>query len=293
MTEESAFMPAAQNIIALIFDFDDTLTDDSTTRLLEAHGIDAAQFWEVNRTLVQQDWNPTLSYLKLVLDNVGDDRPLGNLTNAKLREFGKSLQFYPGIPGLFADLRKLVKDYRLSNPAIEFYVVSGGLEEIVRGSKIADYFSGIWGCRFAEGDSGAIQHLTNVISFTEKTKCLFEINKGIVGRTGPNAYLVNEFVAEENRRIPFRNMIYVGDGLTDVPCFSLIAKNGGMGFGVFDPKKKDSPKKAFEQLVTPTRVKTMNAPKYRNGDELGALLRAAVAQKCNELEIRTQSAQTS
>jgi hypothetical protein len=85
-------------------------------------------------------------------------------------------------------------------------------------------------------------------------------------------------------------MIYVGDGLTDVPCFSLLGKHKGRGFGVFDPKREGSPKKAWEQLVAPKRVTSLNAPKYRRTDELGALLRAAVSSVCVNLDLRTQAA---
>jgi len=83
-------------------------------------------------------------------------------------------------------------------------------------------------------------------------------------------------------------VIYVGDGLTDVPCFSLIQKAGGTAFGVFDPQKKGSPKKAWEQLVAPHRVSTMNSPRYGPTDDLGALLRAAVKQICIQMDLRTQ-----
>ena len=89
------------------------------------------------------------------------------------------MSFYPGIPNLFKDLQKLVKGYPLSNPTIEFYVISGGLEEVIRGSAIAPHLKGLWGCRFVE-KAGAICFPTNVVSFTEKTKYLFEINKGFV-----------------------------------------------------------------------------------------------------------------
>jgi hypothetical protein len=85
-------------------------------------------------------------------------------------------------------------------------------------------------------------------------------------------------------------MIYVGDGLTDVPCFSLIQRFGGKAFGVFDPAKDGVAKKGWEKLVAPRRVMTLNSPKYRAKDDLGALLRAAVNQICVELDLRTQTA---
>lgn len=280
-------MAAPQNIIAVVFDFDDTLTDDSTTALIRRAGIDASDFWSNKaQSLLDAGWDPTPAYLKLLLDNVGDGKPLGKLTNQRLRDFGATLDFYPGIPGLFKDLRKIVGEHPLSNPGIEFYVVSGGLEEVIRGSRIASHLNGIWGCEFAE-DDGQIRYLKNIVSFTEKTKYLFQINKGLAGDNRP--YAVNERVDQPERRVPFENMIYVGDGLTDVPCFSLVDHFGGIPFGVFDPRKTGSPKKAWEKLVTPKRVTSMNAPKYRKSDELGALLRASVAQICLKMDARTKS----
>ena len=174
----------------------------------------------------------------------------------------------------------------MSNPGIEFYVISSGLEEIIRGSSIAKHLSGIWGCEFAEKDK-QIKYIKNVVSFTEKTKYLYTINKGISDEAGP--YAVNEKVGETDRRIPFPHMIYIGDGLTDVPCFSLLDHFGGRAFGVFDPSKAGSPKKAWEQLVVPKRVTSMNAPKYRKSDALGSLLRTAVKRLCLQMDERTHA----
>jgi len=244
-------------------------------------------FWQKKaKALLDEGWDPTPAYLKLLLDHVGPGRPLGKLTNAQLRHFGSTLKFYPGIPALFKELRDSVKDHPVSNPGIEFYVISGGLEEIIRGSSIAKYLSGIWGCEFAE-EGGQIRYLKNIVSFTEKTKYLYTINKGLRDDAGP--YAVNEKVEFPERRIPFENIIYVGDGLTDVPCFSLLAHFNGIPFGVFDPKKAGSPKKAWEQLVTPKRVTSMNAPKYRKTDDLGSLLRTAVKGLCLKMDARTHA----
>jgi phosphoserine phosphatase len=283
-------MPAPQNTIALIFDFDDTLTDDSTTLLLKQHGVDTEDFWK-NKVakLVDAGWDPAPAYLNLMLDLVGDGKPLGKLSNAGLRKFGQQCNFYPGLPALFTDLKNQVKEHTLSNPSIEFYVISGGLEEVILGSSIAQHLNAVRGCRFAER-GGIVAQLMNVVTFTEKTRYLFELNKAQLKPTRANPYEVNKDVPEGNRRIPFSNMIYVGDGLTDVPCFSLLNKAGGRGFGVFDPTKSGAPKKAWEQLAAPQRVKSLNAPKYGQHDELGALLRVAVQGICNALDVRTGSA---
>jgi phosphoserine phosphatase len=280
-------MSAAQNIIAIIFDFDDTLTDDSTTQLLTHFGIDAQAFWRECGEMASAGWDPTLAYTKRLLDYAGPGKPLRNLSNAGLREIGAGLRFYPGIPQIFKELQAIAREHALTNPAVEFYVISGGLEEVIRGSRIAKHFSGICGCRFAE-ENGVIRFLQNAVSFTDKTRHVFEINKGLAVPCRDHPYAVNEYVADDERRIPLRNMIYIGDGLTDVPCFSLIRKNGGHAFGVFEPKREGSPKKAWEKLAAPQRVTTLNAPRFRKTDELGAILRATVKSLFVQLDSRTK-----
>src|SRR5437763_16909132 len=118
-------MSVPQNNIAVLFDFDDTLTDDSTTKLLASKGMNTDKFWREEMTaLTKQGWDAPLAYLKLMMDYTGDGKPLGKLTNAELRTFGATLDFYPGIPEVFDDLTKQVQEHHVSRPAIEFYVIS-------------------------------------------------------------------------------------------------------------------------------------------------------------------------
>src|SRR5262249_10853735 len=158
------------------------------------------EFWlKKMKTLTDDGWDTTLAYLKLILDETQPGRPLEGLSNADLAAFGASLDFYHGIPSFFTDLQELVKKHDASRPSVEFYIISGGLEELMRGSKIAPHFSGIWGCRFAEED-GSIRHIMNATSYTEKTKHLFAINKGVEKHTRRQPYAVNKKVDEAHRR---------------------------------------------------------------------------------------------
>ena len=119
-------MAAPQNIVAVIFDFDDTLTEDSTTKLLERYGIDPQDFW-ANRMkcLTDAGWDPPLAYLKLILDNVGEGKPFSNLTNKNLRAFGATLDFYQGIPKLFTELQELVRQHEISKWVRKTFLTSG------------------------------------------------------------------------------------------------------------------------------------------------------------------------
>ncbi len=279
-----------KDIVALIFDFDDTLAPDSTTKLLREHGVDTAAFWQKDvRALVEQGYDPPNAWLRLLLELVGPDKPLGNLTNQKLRDFGASLDgdFYPGLPDFFDEVRGNVAD-NYKNIEIEFYIVSGGLCELIKGSKIVQkYFKAVYGCHLdSDSPDGLLKHIKRVVTFTEKTRYVFEIHKGLdPDETWKNPGLVNKFVPPEKRRIPLKNMIYVGDGLTDIPCFSLLKQSGGKGFGVFDPEQEKKTKEALEEFLQTDRVISMHSPDYRRGKELGSILRAAVTSRCTDIQL--------
>lgn len=212
------------SVIAVIFDFDDTLLPDSTSALLREHGLDPDTFWKVRApALVKRGYDPPMAYLNLLLKEIGSGKPLGELTNERLKAFGASLDesWFPGLPELFDDLREEVSDYR--DVSIEFYIISGGLQSIIEGSEyVRRYFAGVYGCQFGEDEqTGLVSDIRRCVTFTEKTRYLFEINKGVPPeQSATQPHLVNEYVAAEERPVPFENMIYVGDGLTDIPCFS-------------------------------------------------------------------------
>lgn len=276
-------------VVAVIFDYDDTLLPDSTSALLAAHDIDPTRFWaEDAKRLVDEGFDPPLAYLNLLLDRVGEGRPLGLMTNARLREFGATLDstFFPGLPDLFVDLRAEVHAYR--DLSVEFYIVSGGLLEVILGSSIvAEHFDGVYGCQFGEDKkTGLIRYVQRCVTFTEKTRFLFEINKGISPEASKTqTHLVNEFVDENDRRVPFDQMIYVGDGLTDVPCFSLVNKNRGVTFGVYK-RGAESAKQAFQRFLATDRVKSLYSPDYTENADLGAMIRAAVASTATQIALR-------
>lgn len=164
-------MSSPHATIAVVFDFDDTLLPDSTTSLLEAHGIDPKIFWGVKtKELVLSGYDPTLAYLKLILDNVGKGKPFGSLTNKNLRKFGATLEkkFFPGVSTLFGDLQRIVGKFQ--DIHIEFYIVSGGLQEVILGSKLVQkHFSGVYGCKLTgDTEDGPLKYIKRCITFTEK-----------------------------------------------------------------------------------------------------------------------------
>lgn len=283
--------------IALVFDFDDTLVPDSFSALLRHFGLNETRFWEEEvKELVKQGFDPTLAYLNKFMSYIGPEKPMGLLSNAQLKDFGATLDahFYPGLESFFQEIRELVKGVS-ADLQVEFYIVSGGIQDLILGSKlVAKNFTGVYGCRLAEDpESGALSSIKRCVTFTEKTRYLFEINKGIQPLDSEHdPYIVNKNIPSSKRRIPFKNMIYVGDGLTDIPCFSMLKKHGGMSFGIFDPGREHSARRALTEFLHTNRVVSMHAPRYNRTDELGSLLRAAVmtcASKVKLLESEAES----
>ncbi|MDF2821602.1 MAG: hypothetical protein K0R15_2043 [Clostridiales bacterium] len=276
-----------QNIVAIIWDFDKTLVDGYMQKpIFEEYGINESDFWkEVNslpgiyekqRIKVNKDTIYLNHFITCVNQGI-----FKGLNNNKLREFGQKLNFYPGIPDIFIKLSKIIEDnehFQEFNIQLEHYIVSTGLTEVIKGSVINEHIKSIWGCEFIEAPIKSSLHIKeyksecketeNIISQiafsidnTSKTRAIFEINKGA------NIYPeidVNSKMKFEDRRVPIEQMIYVADGPSDVPAFSVIKKNGGKTFAIY-PK---GDKKAFKQvnkLISDSRIDMFAEADYNEG----------------------------
>lgn len=269
----------ASKQIAIVCDFDETLTHDSTTLFLEHKNIDTEDFWN-NRVSkkIRGGWDPSLAWLDEFLVMTKPGEPLVGVSNAELADFGKQLKFFPGVPEVFHDLNKICEE-EYENASIRFYIVSGGLEEMLNASSVAKDFDAIRACRFEERD-GQIAAIKNTIDFTTKTRCLYEISKGVVDQARGEPWVVNQYMPQPDRPIPFENMVYLGDGLTDVPSFSIVKAKGGRSIGVFNPNEMSSVQKAWMRLGATNRVQLLMAPTYESTDPLGSMLRMIVKEMC-------------
>jgi phosphoserine phosphatase len=261
--------------IALIFDFDDTLTPDSTTAFLENLGVDAQKFWkDTVQPLDLDDWDPIPAYLYSLIQ-LSNASPSTTITRDKLIQFAKQLKFHRGVTRIFDLLREhLAKTH--PEIGIEFYLISSGIGEIVRNTKIAKQFTDIWASEFIYNDDGTIKFPKKVVSFTDKTRYIFQISKGIIGEASRgNPYGVNKRVAYKDFRIKLEHMIFVGDGLTDVPCFSLIRRYNGVAIAVYDKHRKDRWGKAWN-FIEDGRVSSLLSANYTAHSDLSSTLMMAV-----------------
>lgn len=228
----------AQNIIAIVYDFDGTLSPGNMQEetIFKAYGIDKRKFWAKSQSLVvRRGYEKTLAYLKLLMDDpVFRKCPL---TRRKLKELARHVPYYPGVDeGYFDQLEAFL----LSLPEVwetgitlEHYIISSGLQEILDGVSIRKYFKKIYACEY-DFRAGRPAFPKLVINDTNKTQFLFRINKGKLNLSES----INDHMPEEERRIPFRNMIYIGDGITDVPSMTVTQKAGGNAIAVYDPAKR-------------------------------------------------------
>jgi len=278
-----------QNVIAVIWDFDKTLSPHYMQRpLFEAYGIDEPAFWAEVHALpgyyakagikVQHD----TCYLGHLLSYVKAGRMPG-LTNAKLRELGAHIEFFAGVPELFARLNAILDTpaFREGDLRLEHYVVSTGLAEVIRGSAVAEYLEGVWASEFIEcpagpgtdlsrvPERGPISQIAGFLDNTTKTRALFEINKGV---NKLPSMTVNSTVPEEERRVPFKNMIYIADGPSDIPSFSVVRRSGGLTYAVYAPESEEQ-YTAVTRLHESRRVDMVGPADYREGTATDRWLR--------------------
>ena len=276
------------DVIALIFDFDDTLAPDSTSGFLASMGVDTAAFWkdEVD-PLLAQDWDPVPAYLYKMIELSRSAR-LGPITRERLRQWGRALPLHDGVTSVFGRLRQAVRQVH-PQVQVEYYLISSGIGDVVRATPIAREFTDIWASEFVYGEDGGIAFPRRIVSFTDKTRYLFHVQKGIIGPayTG-KPFEVNRKVAGDRLRIPFDQMIFVGDGYTDIPCFSLIRRAGGIAFGVWDPKHRDKRSRAWG-FIEDGRVSNLNQARYDEAAELYQWLEEAVTSLAGRIALKSRS----
>lgn len=275
-------MSVPQNTIALVYDYDQTLSPSymQDDVLFPKFGIDPEQFWKkCNLLVTQQSWDGELAYMKCLLDYLAMD----NVSNADLTELGKGLSYYPGVETVFEEMRDqcIRPEHEAAGIKVEHYIVSSGLQALLVGCSLADKVKAIFGCEFGEDELGRISFPKRTISHTTKTQYLFRINKGMIDTKDD----VNDHMPAEARPIPFENMIYVGDGPTDVPCFTVMKKNGGHAIAVYNPKDQTgrSFRKCYQLSTHADRLKHIAPADYRKGSHLRLLLEEMVKEVADRI----------
>ena len=296
-----------QNIIACIWDFDKTLSPGyMQAPIFERYDVESQKFWK------EVDELPA-HYKKCGLDLISSDTLYLNhmltyaqqgkfkaLDNAALRALGGKIELYEGLPEFFDRIKTFVtarSEYRQHEIQVEHYIVSTGLRQMILGSRIAPFVDGIWGCEFIEdppppgyldkdrkkfresNETKIISQIAYALDNTTKTRAIFEINKG--SNKIPDID-VNAMIPDEDRRVPFQNMIYIADGPSDIPVFSLINRFGGRTFAVYRPGSNEQ----FSQvnnLQKQKRVQSFGEANYTEGSQTAMWIKNAVSEISDQI----------
>ena len=288
------------NIIAVIWDCDKTLIDGyMQDPIFEHYGVDAKEFWAENNKK-QEDLqkrypniriNSDTYYLNLFLEYIREGKFRG-LNNNLLREFGKKQKFYKNVPEFLSTLNNFFQEnseYREYGIQVESYIVSTGFAEVIRGSTLNNVVKEIWGCELIEANKDGDDILSDVvytIDNTTKTRAIFEINKG-----SWNEALhidVNSKITLDTRRVPFENMIYIADGPSDIPAFSLIKEKGGTTFAIY-PRGDMKALSQVEQMRMDGRVDMYAEADYSEGTTANLWIRNKISEIANRIRARERS----
>lgn len=234
-------------IIALIFDFDITLSPEFQQQVIfDAWGVESERFWSESKQNMRRGYDMEHAYLKNFIDYGRRDTAYA-LTNERLYAFGKKVKLYDGLSrrggahSVFDDLQAVLArdEFAEHDIRLECYCVSGGLKEMIRGALevnvLEGYFKEVFACTMDEDESGRLGFVKETVGHTIKTQKLYMIAKGVSPEQGDDPSDVNEVIPK--LRIPFENMIFLGDGQTDIPAFSLVNKSGGTSIAVYREEK--------------------------------------------------------
>lgn len=266
--------------IALIYDFDGTLSPANMQEfgLLQTFGKNPEVFWKKsNQTSEDNDASEILCYMKTMIDEA---RNAGvHLTKENFRKFGSMVKLYPGVKEWFG----LINAYGMSKGIeIEHYINSSGLTEMIEGTDICHEFKKVFACSFLYENGEAVWPAV-AVDYTAKTQFLFKINKGVMSIRDHT--LVNRYLPEKNRPVPFSRMIYFGDGATDIPCMKLVKQFGGHSIAVYNPDGHQ--KEKSERLLSEERVHFVCPADYSKDSRIYRIVTAIIDKIKADLDIET------
>lgn len=261
---------AAKPVLAICYDFDKTLSpkDMQAQGYIQSVGYDVEAFWEKSNTLAREhDMDSNLAYMYTMISEA-EGRIVVN--REALEDYGAAVELFPGVVDWFDRIQSYGEE---KGVIVEHYIISSGLKEMIEGTKIAKNgcFKKIYASSFLFSEKGAAIWPAQAINYTNKTQFLFRIEKGVLD---VNNFAVNEHFAPEDIRVPFRNMIYIGDSDTDIPCMKLVDSHGGHSIGVYDPYSED--KEKVYKMMTDDRIRYFAPANYEEDSELDKLVKAII-----------------
>lgn len=257
-------------VVAICYDFDKTLSPDDMQAqgYIQSVGYDIKDFWTKSNSLASEnDMDQNLAYMYLMVTEAEGYHVFNKKT---LEEYGAKVSLFPGVIDWF----KRICDYGVEKGVIvEHYIISSGLKEMIEGTEVAKagVFEKIYASSFYFNERGVAKWPAQVVNYTNKTQFLFRIEKGILDINDPG---VNDYFPPDELRVPFRNMIYIGDSDTDIPCMKLVNSYGGYSIGVYNPETCD--KQKVHKMIRDNRIKYFAPADYSENKELDQLVKSII-----------------
>ena len=251
---------AEKPIIALLYDFDKTLctTDMEDYSFIPALGMTPSEFWDLaNRFGRENQMDGLLAYMYTMITECR--KKSIRLDREFLVSCGRAIDLFPGVREWFDRITAFGREQGVQ---VEHYVLSSGLKEIIEGSGIADKFKMIYACEFFYDRNGMASWPKLDVNFTNKTQFVYRINKGVLNVAEERK--LNDSMPDDSKRVPFSNMVYIGDGLSDVPCMKMMQAYGGQAIAVY----QSSNRPGVEELLQKGRVDFIFPADYREGTAL-------------------------
>lgn len=257
-------------VIAICYDFDKTLSPDDMQAqgYIQSVGYNISQFWEEsNGMAAENDMDQNLSYMyKMVQEAEGRFV----FTKSALADYSAKVSLFPGVEEWFERIRLFGEEHGV---IIEHYIISSGLKEMIEGTSVAKQgaFKKVYASAFYFNERGVAKWPAQVINYTNKTQFLFRIEKGVLDINDPG---VNDYFAPEELRVPFRNIVYIGDSDTDIPCMKLVNTYGGHSIGVYNPVTHK--KEKVYKMIRDNRIRYFAPADYTEGSELDVLIKSII-----------------
>jgi phosphoserine phosphatase len=253
---------------ALVYDFDGTLSPGNMQEydFIPSVGKKNEEFWaESNRLAEEQDADPILIYLwRMIRQAQSSEVPV---RREDFLRSGEKIRLFDGVREWFSRINAYAASRGI---AVEHYINSSGIREMIEGTAIAGEFRRIYACSFLYDVNGVAVWPAVAVNYTNKTQFMFKINKGIEGVY--DSLRINRYVPEEQRPVPFSRMIYFGDGTTDIPCMKLVREKGGHSIAVYNPAEREQRQASMQTLVDEGRVSYVRGADYRKNGELDRLV---------------------
>ena len=255
-------------VVAICYDFDKTLSPDDMQAqgFIQSVDYEVSEFWQESNGLAEQnDMDQNLAYMFKMME-IAEGHVL--FTKDTLLKYGSQVRLFPGVEDWF----RRIRDYGEAHGVIvEHYIISSGLKEMIEGTAIASEFEKIYASTFFYNEKGVPKWPAQVVNYTNKTQFLFRIEKGVLDI---NDLGVNDSFPPEDIRVPFRNMIYIGDSDTDIPCMKLVNTYGGHSIGVYNAETLDKTK--VYKMMREGRIRYYAPADYSEGTQLDELVKAII-----------------